>query len=58
MDWLAPIDAYCERLGPGVWAEPVNALTNLAFLAGAAIAYGAARPGGTASRSPSSGSSR
>jgi hypothetical protein len=29
---LTPIDAYCERLGPGFWAEPVNALTNLAFL--------------------------
>jgi hypothetical protein len=27
-----PIDAYCERLGPGLWAEPLNALTNLAFL--------------------------
>jgi hypothetical protein len=29
----ASIDAYCERLGPGLWAEPVNALTNLAFVA-------------------------
>ncbi|WP_136637018.1 ceramidase domain-containing protein [Pseudooceanicola onchidii] len=26
------IDAYCERLGPGLWAEPWNAVTNLAFL--------------------------
>lgn len=26
------IDLYCERLGPGLWAEPVNAATNLAFL--------------------------
>ena len=25
------IDLYCERTGPGFWAEPVNALTNLAF---------------------------
>ena len=25
------IDIYCERLGPGLWAEPVNLLTNLAF---------------------------
>ena len=32
MDWTRPIDAYCERLGPGLWAEPLNALTNLAFL--------------------------
>ena len=26
------MDEYCERLGPGYWAEPLNALTNLAFL--------------------------
>jgi hypothetical protein len=26
------IDIYCERLGPGLWAEPLNALTNLAFI--------------------------
>ncbi len=25
------IDVYCERVGPGLWAEPVNALTNAAF---------------------------
>lgn len=36
MDWWQPIDAYCERLGPGFWAEPVNALTNLSFLVAAA----------------------
>lgn len=29
------IDLYCERLGPGFWAEPVNALTNLAFFVSA-----------------------
>ncbi|PZX19722.1 ceramidase [Palleronia aestuarii] len=32
MDWTAQIDGYCERMGPGLWAEPVNAVTNLAFL--------------------------
>jgi len=26
------IDAYCERLEPGLWAEPVNVFTNLAFI--------------------------
>ena len=26
------IDAYCERLGPGLWVEPVNVFTNLAFI--------------------------
>ena len=25
------IDIYCERLGPGLWAEPLNAVTNIAF---------------------------
>jgi hypothetical protein len=32
MRWNEQIDAYCERTGPGFWSEPVNALTNLAFL--------------------------
>ncbi|WP_288925011.1 ceramidase domain-containing protein [uncultured Maritimibacter sp.] len=32
MDWTAQIDAYCERVGFGFWAEPINALTNIAFL--------------------------
>ncbi|MFP5479748.1 MAG: ceramidase domain-containing protein [Alphaproteobacteria bacterium] len=27
-----PIDVYCERTGPEYWAEPVNAVTNAAFL--------------------------
>jgi hypothetical protein len=31
------VDAYCERLGPGIWAEPLNALTNLAFLVAALL---------------------
>lgn len=31
IDWLGPVDIYCERLAPGFWAEPVNALSNLAF---------------------------
>lgn len=36
MDLSAPVDLYCERLGPGLFAEPLNALSNLAFL-GAAL---------------------
>ena len=32
MDWDAAIDGYCERTSPEFWAEPVNALTNVAFL--------------------------
>jgi hypothetical protein len=34
-----PIDLYCERLHAGFWAEPVNAVSNLAFFAAAAGAY-------------------
>lgn len=29
------IDLYCERTGPEFWSEPVNALTNIAFLVAA-----------------------
>lgn len=36
--WFLSIDSYCERLGPGFWAEPANALTNGAFLFAAAQA--------------------
>lgn len=32
MDLMRAVDAYCERLGSGVWDEPVNAVTNLAFV--------------------------
>lgn len=30
---LQAIDNYCERTGPEIWSEPLNALTNLAFIA-------------------------
>ncbi len=43
MDWTTQIDGYCERLTPAFWAEPVNALTNLAFLLAAAVAWHHAR---------------
>lgn len=32
MGWFEHVDGYCERLGPGLSAEPLNALTNAAFL--------------------------
>ncbi|WP_300015690.1 ceramidase domain-containing protein [uncultured Roseobacter sp.] len=32
MDWTRTIDSYCERMGPDYWAEPINAVTNLAFI--------------------------
>ncbi len=30
---LAAVDLYCERTGPELWSEPLNALSNLAFIA-------------------------
>lgn len=45
---LAPVDLYCERLDPGFWAEPANALTNLAFLVAAGGAWHFARRRGVA----------
>lgn len=35
MSWNDYVDGYCERLAPGLWAEPANALSNIAFLAAA-----------------------
>lgn len=43
MDWTAPINIYCERLDPSFWAEPLNAVTNLSFVAAAIWAYAEAR---------------
>jgi hypothetical protein len=37
MDWTAQLDGYCERLGPGLWAEPWNLVTNAAFLISALV---------------------
>ena len=40
LDAWAKVDCYCERAGdPGFWAEPLNAVTNAAFLI-AAVAAG------------------
>lgn len=45
-NWFKPIDIYCERLDAGWWAEPVNALTNLAFvIAGLIIVRHRQHPG-------------
>jgi hypothetical protein len=46
VDLLRTIDAYCERLQPGLLAEPLNALTNAAFLI-AAIALARAQRAST-----------
>ena len=33
------LDAYCERTGPGLFAEPLNAVTNASFLIAALVAW-------------------
>ncbi len=39
MEWTRFIDGYCERLGPDYWAEPVNAVTNAAFVLAALVMW-------------------
>jgi len=48
MNWLAEVDNYCERLGPGLWAEPLNAVTNFAFMLAALLLVRRARGDGMA----------
>lgn len=36
---MREIDGYCERLSPSYWAEPVNAVTNAAFLVAALLMW-------------------
>lgn len=46
MDWFQPIDNYCERIDVSFWSEPMNAVSNAAFLIAAlAAAHRATRPG-------------
>ena len=33
------VDAYCERVAPGLWGEPLNSLGNLAFLVAAVLVW-------------------
>ncbi|MGK3200101.1 hypothetical protein [Amycolatopsis sp. MEPSY49] len=33
------VDGYCERVGPGLWGEPLNDLSNLAFLVAAVLVW-------------------
>ena len=32
MDWFQQVDRYCERLDPSFWSEPLNAVSNGAFI--------------------------
>ncbi len=43
MAWTDPVDIYCERLGPEFWAEPLNAVSNLAFIIAALVGVREAR---------------
>ena len=43
MDWTRAIDAYCERTDASFWSEPVNAVTNLAFVVAAIVMWHRAR---------------
>jgi peptidoglycan/LPS O-acetylase OafA/YrhL len=38
MEWADPVDLYCERTDASFWSEPVNALSNAAFLIAAVLA--------------------
>jgi len=33
------VDGYCERLAPGLWGEPLNSLSNFAFLVAAVLVW-------------------
>jgi hypothetical protein len=33
------VDGYCERVAPGLWGEPLNSLSNLAFLVAAVLVW-------------------
>lgn len=39
MDLHEHVDGYCERLDPSFWSEPINAVTNAAFLIAALIMW-------------------
>lgn len=39
MNWLAPVDGYCERVVSGFGGEPFNTLTGLTFLVVGVVAF-------------------
>jgi hypothetical protein len=46
MNWTEQIDIYCERIDASYWSEPLNAVTNLAFIIAALVMW--RRTGGMA----------
>ncbi|MEY1556293.1 ceramidase domain-containing protein [Yoonia sp. R2331] len=39
MNWTDQVDGYCERVDLTLWSEPINAVTNLAFLIAAVVMW-------------------
>ena len=39
MDWLQPMDEYCERIDASFWSEPLNAISNAAFIVAALVLF-------------------
>lgn len=48
MEWTQQSDNYCERVDFSFWSEPLNAVTNAAFLIAAVLAFLYARKRGQA----------
>ncbi len=46
MDWFRAVNGYCERTDASFWSEPVNALSNAAFLVAALVCWPMARRAG------------
>ncbi|MEM6944695.1 MAG: ceramidase domain-containing protein, partial [Pseudomonadota bacterium] len=46
MELMRRIDGYCERMSEAFWAEPLNAVTNIAFIIAALLAFLYARRAG------------
>lgn len=42
MDWSQQVDIYCERVDASFWSEPLNAITNAAFIVAALLAWNTA----------------
>ena len=43
VDWMRQVDNYCERVDASYWSEPVNAISNAAFLIAAFVCWGMLR---------------
>ena len=39
LELMRAVDAYCERIDASYWAEPINAVTNLAFVLAALVMW-------------------